>query len=155
MGIGGQVDTLGFDPSEKGAVPLSPAMTLSQIRKERANMGMLDGLKSLVSPEYYEDETEGQNIKGRNLRIVGEANKISIAKILMFEDASNVAQQFLQGINAILNFESTEKEIVRRALDFLSGVAYAVDGSINKVAQSTYIMTPANIEFLSGSIYDS
>ena len=106
------MDTLGFDPSEKGAVPLSPAMTLSQIRKERANMGMLDGLKSLVSPEYYEDETEGQNIKGRNLRIVGEANKISIAKILMFEDASNVAQQFLQGINVILNFESTEKEIV-------------------------------------------
>ena len=48
----------------------------------------------------------------------------------------------------VLNLESTNKDIARRLLDFLSGVAYANEGKIKKVAISTYIITPYNVDIL-------
>jgi cell division inhibitor SepF len=53
----------------------------------------------------------------------------------------------------VLNLESTPKEVARRVLDFLSGVAYAQDGKIKKVAVSTYIITPYNVDIL-GDLID-
>ena len=53
----------------------------------------------------------------------------------------------------MLNLESTNKEIARRLLDFLSGVAYANEGKIKKVAISTYIITPYNVDIL-GDLID-
>ena len=44
-----------------------------------------------------------------------------------------------------MNLEATNKETSRRIIDFLSGVAYAIDGRLSKVAVNTYIITPANI----------
>ena len=48
----------------------------------------------------------------------------------------------------MLNLESTNKDVARRLVDFLSGVAYALDGKIKKVAISTYILTPYNVEIV-------
>ena len=49
----------------------------------------------------------------------------------------------------VLNLESTSKEIARRLIDFLSGVAYANNGQIQRVANSTYVITPYNVDFMS------
>ena len=54
----------------------------------------------------------------------------------------------------VLNLESTQKDISRRLLDFLSGVAYAHEGKIKKVAISTYIITPYNVDILGDLIND-
>ncbi len=53
----------------------------------------------------------------------------------------------------VLNLESTNKDVARRLLDFLSGVAYANEGKIKKVAISTYIITPFNVDIL-GDLID-
>ena len=53
----------------------------------------------------------------------------------------------------VLNLESTNKDTARRLLDFISGVAYAQDGKIKKVAVSTYIITPYNVDIL-GDLID-
>jgi cell division inhibitor SepF len=53
----------------------------------------------------------------------------------------------------VLNLEQTNREIARRLLDFLSGVAYANEGKIKKVANSTYIITPYNVD-IQGDIID-
>ena len=53
----------------------------------------------------------------------------------------------------VLNLEQTNKDIARRLLDFLSCVAYANDGKIKKVAISTYIITPYNVDIL-GDLID-
>ena len=130
-------------------------MTLSQIRKERANMGMLDGLKNLVGNEDEEDLEEQENTnRSRNLRIVKPQAKISLCKVLMFEDAATIANAYLDGSSVILNFENTDKGITKRVLDFLSGVAFAVDGSINQVAEHSYIMTNANVSVQKEGLYD-
>ena len=53
----------------------------------------------------------------------------------------------------MLNLESTNRDIARRVLDFLAGVAYAQEGKIKKVAISTYIITPYNVDIL-GDLID-
>ncbi len=53
----------------------------------------------------------------------------------------------------VLNMEQTNKDIARRLVDFLSGVAYANEGKIKKVANSTYIITPYNVDIM-GDLID-
>ena len=48
----------------------------------------------------------------------------------------------------VLNLESVGKDVARRLLDFVSGVAYASEGKIKKVAIGTYIVTPFNVDIL-------
>ena len=53
----------------------------------------------------------------------------------------------------VLNLEQTNKDVARRLVDFLSGVAYANEGKIKKVANSTYIITPYNVDIM-GDLID-
>ena len=68
-------------------------------------------------------------------------------------NASEIADHLREKRTVVLNLESTNKEIARRLLDFLSGVAYANEGKIKKVAISTYIITPYNVDIL-GDLID-
>ena len=70
-----------------------------------------------------------------------------------FENAAEIADHLREKRTVVLNLESTNKDIARRLLDFLSGVAYANEGKIKKVANATYIITPFNVEIL-GDIID-
>ena len=53
----------------------------------------------------------------------------------------------------VVNLESTHKDIARRLIDFLSGVAYAGEGKIKRVAANTYIITPYSVE-IQGDLID-
>ena len=70
-----------------------------------------------------------------------------------FENASEIADHLRDKRTVVLNLEHTDKNISRRLIDFLSGVAYANEGTIKKVAQATYIITPYNVEIL-GDLID-
>ena len=70
-----------------------------------------------------------------------------------FEDSSAIADHLREKRTVVLNLESTNKDVARRVLDFLAGVAYAQEGKIKKVAISTYIITPYNVEIL-GDLID-
>lgn len=79
--------------------------------------------------------------------------QVVLVKPEKFEDASAIADHLREKRTVVLNLESTNKEIARRLLDFLSGVAYANEGKIKKVAISTYIITPYNVDIL-GDLID-
>ena len=79
--------------------------------------------------------------------------KVVLVKPERFENASEIADHLKDKRTVVLNLESTNKEIARRLLDFLSGVAYANEGKIKKVAISTYIITPYNVDIL-GDLID-
>ena len=70
-----------------------------------------------------------------------------------FENASEIADHLRDKRTVVLNLEQTDKNIARRLIDFLSGVAYANEGTIKKVALSTYIVTPYNVDIM-GDIID-
>ena len=70
-----------------------------------------------------------------------------------FDDASSIADHLNDKRTVVLNLESTNKDVSRRLIDFLSGVAYANNGQIKRVANSTYIITPYNVDIL-GDLID-
>ena len=74
--------------------------------------------------------------------------KVVLVRPERFEDASEIADHLRDKRTVVLNLESTEKEVARRLVDFLSGVAYAQEGKIKKVAVSTYIITPYNVDII-------
>ena len=79
--------------------------------------------------------------------------KVVLVKPEHFEDASAVADQLNAKRTVVLNLESTPKAVSRRLIDFLSGVAYANNGQIKRVANSTFIITPYNVDVM-GDLLD-
>lgn len=78
---------------------------------------------------------------------------VVLVKPERFENAAEIADHLKDKRTVVLNLEDTNKDIARRLVDFLSGVAYANEGKIKKVANSTYIITPYNVDIL-GDLID-
>ena len=106
---------------------------------------------SYSSPAMDELEARRSN-KVVNIRAATQL-QVVLVKPERFENASEIADHLREKRTVVLNLESTNKDIARRLLDFLSGVAYAQEGKIKKVAISTYIITPYNVDIL-GDLID-
>ena len=79
--------------------------------------------------------------------------QVVLVKPERFDDARPVADHLNSKHTVVLNLESTNKDVSRRLIDFLSGVAYANNGQIKRVANSTYIITPYNVNIM-GDLLD-
>ena len=79
--------------------------------------------------------------------------KVVLVKPERFENASEIADHLKDKRTVVLNLESTNKDIARRLIDFLSGVAYAGEGKIKKVSANTYIITPYHVD-IEGDLID-
>ena len=65
-----------------------------------------------------------------------------------------MADELLKRHTVVLNLEKTEKEVSRRIVDFLSGVAYANNGKIKRIATNTFIITPYNVDLTGDDVLD-
>ena len=79
--------------------------------------------------------------------------QVVLVKPERFDDARPVADHLNSKHTVVLNLEATNNEVSRRLIDFLSGVAYANNGQIKRVANSTYIITPYNVNIM-GDLLD-
>jgi len=79
--------------------------------------------------------------------------QVVLVKPDRFENAAEIADHLREKRTVVLNMEQTNKDVSRRILDFLSGVAYALEGKVKKVAISTFIITPYNVDIL-GDLID-
>jgi cell division inhibitor SepF len=88
--------------------------------------------------------------RGRPLRPVGNGGPADVQVHLVtpssFNDAQEVADQFKHSIPVILNLQATEGELAKRLIDFASGLTYALDGGMSKIAEKTFLLTPRNVE---------
>ena len=143
-------------------------------------MGIFDELKRLARPyedeedDFFEDDFDNtvrtpapraserdrdrdREPERRNNKVVNIHTTTQLQVVLVkperFENASEIADHLRDKRTVVLNLEQTDKNIARRLIDFLSGVAYANEGTIKKVALSTYIITPYNVEIL-GDLID-
>ena len=82
--------------------------------------------------------TGGIGLSGNNIQM-------QVVRPQTFDSASQIADHLLNKCTVVLNLESTNKETSRRLIDFLSGVAYSIDGSIKKIASNAYVITPSNV----------
>ena len=135
-------------------------------------MSFIDELKKLTHPYENEDEAfedfeddprrdafeDGRSkIEDRRNKVVNihatTQLKVVLVKPERFENASEIADQLKDKRTVVLNLESTNKDVARRLIDFLSGVAYAGEGKIKKVAANTYIITPYHVD-IEGDLID-
>ncbi len=86
-----------------------------------------------------------QTRTGTSVKLDGAALELKVVKPERYDTVPQIADHLLNRRTVVLNLEVTNKETSRRIIDFLSGVAYAIDGRLSKVAVNTYIITPANI----------
>ena len=63
-----------------------------------------------------------------------------------FNDAQEVADRFKRSIPVILNLQTTGADLSKRLIDFASGLTYALDGGMQKIAEKTFLPTPRNVE---------
>ena len=130
-------------------------------------MSLIDELKKLTHPYEDEDEEledfeepahssrdafEDRRNKVVNIHATTQL-KVVLVKPERFENASEIADHLKDKRTVVLNLESTNKDIARRLIDFLSGVAYAGEGKIKKVAANTYIITPYHVD-IEGDLID-
>ncbi len=139
-------------------------------------MGLMDRIKKVTGTEandygtyeddYYNEfdngeeipEDDGQNAGmstgvgigglGMNsgISLSGTALELKVVKPQHFESVPQIADHLLNKRTVVLNLENTNKETARRLIDFLSGVAYSIDGSIKKIASNAYVITPSNVD---------
>lgn len=136
-------------------------------------MGLMEKVKNMLTvpdDEEYEDEemddilpkksdrnySSYDNAK-RNNKVVNIHTTAQLQVVLVkperFDDASAIADHLNEKRSVVLNLESTNKEVSRRLVDFLSGVAYANNGQIKRIANSTFIITPYNVDIM-GDLLD-
>lgn len=145
-------------------------------------MGFMDELKKIIHPyddedyDYEEDfeepvkesrspfeerredrRSEERRSEDRHNKVVNihatTQLKVVLVKPERFENASEIADHLKEKRTMVLNLESTNKDVARRLIDFLSGVAYAGEGKIKKVAANTYIITPYSVDIM-GDLID-
>lgn len=109
--------------------------------------------REVTNTVYDQNAAERRNNKVVNIHTTTQL-QVVLVKPDRFEAASEIADHLREKRTVVLNLESTNKDIARRLLDFLSGVAYANEGKIKKVAISTYIITPYNVDILGDLIND-
>ena len=83
---------------------------------------------------------------GTTLNLGGNNMELKVIYPTAFGDVSEIADHLLSGRTVFLNLERTDREVSRRVMDFVSGVAYCIDGNIRRVAASTYIVSPKSVD---------
>ena len=110
-----------------------------------------------VKKNEDEQPVAGETTQKRGNKVVNIHATAQLQVVLVkperFDDASTVADHLNAKRTVVLNLESANKDVARRILDFLSGVAYANDGQIKKVANCTFIITPYNVGLM-GDLLD-
>ena len=102
--------------------------------------------------EYQEPPRRNSGGKVVNIHATTQL-QVVLVKPERYENASEIADHLRDKRTVVLNLEKTQKDVARRLLDFLSGVAYAQEGKIKKVALQTYIVTPYNVDIM-GDLID-
>ncbi|MCI8360004.1 MAG: cell division protein SepF [Clostridiales bacterium] len=108
------------------------------------------GSSSASSSSYGSDKQRSKVVNMHG----GGALQVVLVKPERFDDAPSVADHLNAKRTVVLNLESASKETSRRLIDFLSGVAYANKGQIKRVANSTFIITPYDVDVMGDLILD-
>ncbi len=113
------------------------------------------------SRDFYDDyaptpvHTPSSDKKNKVVNIHATTQlQVVLVKPERFADAPSIGDHLNNKRTVVLNLESTPKDVSRRLIDFLSGVAYANNGTLKRVANSTFIITPYNVDIMGDLLID-
>ena len=105
--------------------------------------------------EREDQEPPRRNSGGKVVNIHATTQlQVVLVKPERYENASEIADHLRDKRTVVLNLEKTQKDVARRLLDFLSGVAYAQEGKIKRISAATYIITPYNVDIIGDQLID-
>jgi len=99
--------------------------------------------------DIFADDEPITASRTRVLRPVGNGDSDVQVHLVIprnFNDAQQVADQFKRKVPVILNLQTTDHELSKRMIDFSSGLTYALDGGMQRIAEKIFLLTPRNVE---------
>ena len=99
--------------------------------------------------DIFADDEPISASRTRTLRPVGNGGSDVQVHLVIprnFNDAQQVADQFKRSVPVILNLQTTDHELSKRLIDFCSGLTYAMDGGMQRIAEKMFLLTPRNVE---------
>lgn len=97
---------------------------------------------------FADDDPMPSVSRTRTLRPVDDDSDVQVHLVVPrnFNDAQQVADQFKRQVPVILNLQTTDHELSKRLIDFASGLTYALDGGMQRIAEKVFLLTPRNVE---------
>jgi cell division inhibitor SepF len=140
--------------------PLEPETQLEDRYRDRPNVRRLgsrrrrDEIDDIFADDSDSDRRTsvlrpvgggGAGGGGRNGRNAGEV-RVHLVVPKSFNDAQDVADKFKDAIPVILNLQGSDADLSKRLIDFSSGLTYALDGGMQRIADKVFLLTPRNVE---------
>jgi cell division inhibitor SepF len=133
--------------------PYEPEPEPEERARDRANVRRMSGRRRRDEiDDIFADDDDVPARPTTVLRPVGgRGNGRSGVRVHLvipksFNDSQQVADKFKDGIPVVLNLQSTENDLNKRLIDFASGLTYALDGGMQRIADRVFMLTPRNVE---------
>ncbi len=137
-------------------------------------MKFWEGIKNIinVSDDEYDDEVaeneeveaeqpkketvkkEARPARGKTVAFTNGNMQLVLVKPERFEDVTGIADHYCAKKTIVLNLEKADRDLSRRIIDFLSGVAYAKNGTIRKAANHTFVIAPCDVDVNGDTVFE-
>jgi cell division inhibitor SepF len=99
-------------------------------------------------PSSSSSSSASSRSRSSRLRGVDTSGQVQVHLVLprSFNDAQQIADKFKDHVPVILNLQSSDNELSKRLIDFASGLTYALNGGMQRVADKVFLLTPRNVE---------
>lgn len=143
------------DPYDEGPDLPEPETELEDRYRDRPNVRRLSARRRRDEiDDIFADDTETERRTGvlrpvsGGGRTNGRSNDVRVHLVIpkSFNDAQDVADKFKDSIPVILNLQGAESDLSKRLIDFSSGLTYALDGGMQRIADKVFLLTPNNVE---------
>ena len=139
------------DPRYEQVREPEPEVELEDRYRDRPNVRRLQRRRRDEIDDIFADEPRGPARETRQLRPIagnGRGGDIQVHLVIpkSFNDAQQIADQFKDAIPVILNLQGTDTDLSKRLIDFASGLTYALDGGMQRIADKVFLLTPRNVE---------
>jgi cell division inhibitor SepF len=143
-----------YEPA--GAGRQEPETEIEDRYRERPNVRRLRRRRDEFDDIFADDdagEAAGRGARGRPTTVLkpvgGRGNgdvRVHLVVPKSFNDAQQIADKFKDSIPVILNLQSSDTDLSKRLIDFASGLTYALDGGMQRIADKVFMLTPRNVE---------
>jgi cell division inhibitor SepF len=154
FGLAEEYDDEDYDPDT------GPEVALEDRYRERANVRRLSPRRR---PDDIDDIFGEEQASGRQQTVLRSVQggrggnggrdrdrdrdfQVHVVHPKSFNDAQQVADKFKRDIPVIINLQDADQDLPRRMIDFVSGLTYALDGGMQRIADKVFMLTPRNVE---------
>ncbi len=130
-----------------------PEVELQDTYSQRPNVRRLSGRRRRDEIDDIFADDAGPDRRTTTLRpVAGRGNgrsgevRVHVVAPKNFNDVQDVADKFKESIPVILNLQGTDTDLSKRLIDFSSGLTYALDGGMQRIADKVFLLTPHNVE---------